>query len=108
MAINAMGPATLEIPEGGHAEFFATHYLLYRVEQLNVDTGEIEEYPRLVFFTRDGDSFATTGVAMPDRLRAILSLYSPEEWGLGIHMEVYSKKNRSGKGSHHELRVFPS
>ncbi len=105
-AINAVGTADLQLDDNGACNFLATNYLVYRVERTDPETGELHQYPRTVFYTKDGLTFATTSIVVPDTLLALLAMFTDEDWQAGIPLRIVTVTNPRTKRSHHELRVI--
>lgn len=106
LAINAIGSQDLNLDANGRISFLCMKYLVYQVERLNQETGEMECWPRTVFFNENGETFATTSIVVPDALAAMLALFSDEDWERGIPVRIITKPNQRGVGSHHELRII--
>ncbi len=106
-AMNAMSAPDLQLPENGRLDMVIVSYLIHQVQREDPETGEIATFPRTVFFTKDGETFASTSKVIPTRLMGLLSLYSSEEWAKGIPIQVRQVRCRSGIGHYHDIRVLP-
>ncbi len=106
-AMNAMSAPDLQLPENGRLDMVIVSYLVHQVQREDPETGEIATFPRTIFFTQSGETFASTSKVIPTRLMGLLSLYTPEEWAKGIPIQVRQVRCRSGIGHYHDIRVLP-
>ncbi len=108
MAVNAKAAADLDLGDSGSIDLRICHYVVTRELMVNEQTGELEERPRTVLYTTDGDTFSTTSVVIPHRIKDLITSFSKEEWASGLHVQIYNHRKKRGVGSYHELRVLPS
>jgi hypothetical protein len=107
LAIAAGNPSDLEPDKNGVLKIRATHYIIFPDVRMDEETGEMSEFCRTVFFTKEGDIFRTSAQHGPARLGALLSLYTPAEWIDGIPLLIRVRKSKRDR-FYHDIRVDTS
>lgn len=104
LAIAAGNPSDLDCTDGKPLEIVVTDWLVFWDASADEATGELSEFPRTVFFTREGKTFRTSSAHAPARLQAILDLYDESDWKRGITIVVTPRMGKR-KRVYHDIRV---
>lgn len=104
LLLKASGPGEYTLPESGVLKLRVTHWLILPDSQADEKTGEVREFCRTVLFDAAGKHFRTTAAHGPFRLRAMLDLYSPQEWAAGIPLVIMVRKSKRGT-TYHDIQI---
>jgi hypothetical protein len=88
-------------------EITVHYYLGYPEEFTDPDTGEVTEGTRYCFFTKEGQTFKTSSAHAWKRVKAMLELFTPEEWQDGITLRITQRKSRNPQrqSPYHDIRL---
>jgi hypothetical protein len=105
MLLNAMSPADIDLGPEGTVVFIAVAYVCYNDEVESQETGEVVRCVRTVFIDREGRTFRTTSESGLRKVAAMMAVYTPQEWAVGIAMRVTLRKSRLPGRHYHDIRV---
>jgi hypothetical protein len=105
LLMDALGDPDYQVPDMKGEPFMARWYIVTPAESVDQETGEISYFPRTVFISPDGKTLVTTSTVVPHRLAAVLEVRGPGPWEPPLPLIIRERRNRDGKGIHHELRM---
>lgn len=104
--LRVMGPSEYKIEAGQCLPMLATHWLMMPDVVADEKTGEVREIVRVVLIDKHGKHFRTSSAHMPFRLRALLELFSAEEWADGIPLIISTRPSTKHRGSvYHDIQI---
>ncbi len=106
LAVNGASPANYEVTADKPLHIVATHWLILPDGQVDEETGEVREFPRVVLYDAEGKTFRTTGIAAPAKIKLLSDMYDSDAWARGIPLLVTVLPSKKRKGAHwHDIRV---
>lgn len=105
LVIAAGSPGTLEIGESGVLRIVIVDVTAFWDEDTDEDTGEIKQFVRTCFYTKEGNTFRTSSPYAPHFVARILDLYGLQRLKEGIPITIRERVSRRERRKYHDFRV---
>lgn len=106
LAVNVRATSDFNVPDASGMTFQAVHYLLTAAERIDESTGEISQFPWLVFVGPDGETLGTSGSAVCHALSRIIEVYGFGPWSPPIPLRFSERKAKRSGRTYHDVRVY--
>lgn len=104
--INSGNPPVWRPQDGGTYIIRAVNWVVCPGESMDEETGAVSVFTQTVLIAKDGTNVKMSSDWAPRRLRAMLSMYSPQEWAAGITIECYTGQSRRQGRLYGSFRVL--
>lgn len=112
LAINAASPGELDFSDSQrdtrgqrYIDVGVVNYLCYPDQQEDPETGELKEFTRTCLIGVENEVWRTTSFHAPSRMRALMVVYTKEEWAAGITMRITERRSPKTGRTYHDFRI---
>lgn len=103
--VSAGSPGSLEIPADDRLRLIACDVACFWDAQVDEETGELSEFVRTVFYTKDGQTFRTSSPHAPHFVARLIDVYGLERFQAGIPITVCERTSKRERRTYHDFRV---
>lgn len=105
LLVAAGSPSDLGLDETGRCSFRVVDFAAFWDWQLDEETGEVKEFVRSVFYTRDGSTFRSTSPHAPHFFARCVDVYGLDKVREGLPVTVTERRSKREKRTYHDFRV---